>query len=524
MAAFLVFVKPSPNVDKMTPDTTDVFLTAYLDPSLDQKMNLANLVHKFPGLKSDAEIHKRIEDLLNQGSSRKLSYDRDIASWVGARASVLVQTQDNGHAVLLVDSKSDDKAKASLADYRNNDAEGKSLTWKDDSYQGVTISVGMGTIGGSSQTRVYAYFDRTAIVGDSEAMVKELVDTDQGKKPRLVDSAGYKAMVSILPSDNLVLLYVNGKQVVGQIKDAVRKGATGVPEDQLNQLDAFTGVGFTISAKSDGLAGDLEIRIDSSKLNDANRAALAVSSGPNRLLSWVPARAYGLFAVTGLKTALQSTVDQALASSPDAKQSFDQLGLTGPDGALAHLTGDLAIEVSPGSSAAPGGALLLGTDSAGSMQNFLDKLGSALVGSESVPDLKVQTQSYKGTTITALTAPSLTDQGFAPAYAVTGAGVVIIGSSPEQVQAAMDANQGGPALPSAAKYKTAIGRVDQNPGTVLYLDISEAARTVRGTLSGDQLTSYDQDVAPNLQPLSAFILTGRNQSDRISEKLFLLIQ
>jgi hypothetical protein len=355
-------------------------------------------------------------------------------------------------------------------------------------------------------------------------MVKEVVDTDQGKKPRLVDTADYKAIAHILPADNLVLLYVNAKRVVPQIKDALRKQASGVPEDQLNQLDAFTGAGFTITAKSDGLAGDLEFKIDSSKLNAANRAALTVSSGRNRMLDWVPARAYGLFAATGLKQSLQQVVDQSLASNPDAKQSLDQLGLTGPDGAIAHLTGDLALEVSPGSAAAPGGTLLLGTDSAGSMQSFLDKFGSNLVNSGAVPDLKVQTQNYKGTTITSLTAPTLTDQGYAPAYAVTGTGVVIIGSSAEQVQAAMDANQAGPALPSAAKYKTAISRGDQDAGTVLYVDISEAARTVRGALSGDQLTSYDRDVAPNLQPLSGFILTSKNQSDRISEKLFLLIQ
>src|SRR5207302_4198512 len=101
---------------------------------------------------------------------------------------------------------------------------------------------------------------------------------------------------------------------------------------------------------------------------------------------------------------------------------------------------------------APGATLLVGTDSAASLQNFLDKLGTTLVDSGSVADLKVQTQAYKGTTITSLTAPSLTDQGYAPPYTVTGAGVAIIGSSPEQVQAAIDANQAGPALPSAAKY------------------------------------------------------------------------
>ena len=511
----------------MTPETTDVFMTAYLDPSLDQKMNLANLIHKFPKLQNDQEVGKRINDGLNQAfANAGLSYDIDIKPWLGSRIAFVLQAGNNGLGAVLVDSRDDGKAKAALSRFRKNE-ESKGLSWKDDGYQGVTISVGTSSADTSAEPQVYAYFDRTVIIGNSEALVRELVDTDQGKKPRLVDSAGYKSITAILPSDNLLLLYVSGKRLVPQLKDQIQKGqSTGspIPADQINQLDAFTSLGFTISARSDGLAGDLEIKIDSSKLNDANRAALAVSSGRNRLLAWVPARAYGLFAATGLKASLQSGVDQALASNPDAKQSLDQLGLTGPNGALAHLTGDLALEVSPGSASAPGGALLLGTDSAGSMENFLDKFSSGLVASGSVPDLKVQTQSYKGTTITSLTAPSLTDQGYAPAYTVTGAGVAIVGSSPEQVQAAMDANQGGPALPTAAKYKTAISRVDQNSGTVLYVDISETARTVRSALSGDQLTSYDRDVAPNLQPLSAFILTGKNQSDRISEKLFLLIQ
>ena len=527
LAVFWFILKPSSNIEKMTPETADVFVTAYLDPSLDQKMNLANLVHKFPKLQNDQQVSKSISDGLNQAFvNAGLSFDIDIKPWLGSRIAFALQTGTNVPAAVLVDSRDDGKAKAFLNRIRKIE-EGKGKTWSDTTYQGVTISIGTTSADTTAQPDVYAYLDRTVVIGNSESLVKELVDTDQGKKPRLVDSSGYKSMNSVLPSDRLLLLYVSGKRLIGQLKDQLQKtqaGGTPIATDQINQLDAFTGLGFTISARSDGLAGDLELKIDSSKLNAASRAALTASSGRNRLLSWVPARAYGLFAATGLKQSLQTGADQALASSPDAKQTFDQMGLTGTNGALAHLTGDMALEVSPGSAAAPGGTLLVGTDSAGSLQNFLDKLGTTLVDSGSVADLKVQTQAYKGTTITSLTAPSLTDQGYAPAYTVTGAGVAIIGSSPEQVQAAIDANQAGPALPSAAKYKTAVGRADQDAGTVLYVDISEAARTVRGALSGDQLSSYDRDVAPNVQPLSAFILTSKNQSDRVSEKVFLLIQ
>lgn len=525
IAAFLLF-QPGPSVDKMVPDTVDVYLTIYLDPSLDQKMNLARLVHKFPGLKSDADVHKRIEDVINQASTRKISYERDIASWIGSRATLVVQTSDNGHFVFLIDSRSDDRARAQITDYRNNDTEGKSLSWKDDTYQGVSISIGSGATNGAPQTQVYAYFDRTLIVSDSEAMVKDAVDTDQGRKARLVDSAGYKSMAGLLPKDRLALLYVNGKHVVAQIKTQLRssEGGAQIPQDTINQLDAFTGLGLTISAASDGLAGDLEVQVDSSKLSPANRALMTASSGPNRLLDWIPQRAYVVVATTGIKQPLQSSLDQVLANSPDAKQGFDQLGLTGSNGALSHLAGDLALEISPGSAPAPGGVLLLDTDDAGSLQTFLDRLAGALVDQPPVPGLTVSKQIYKGSQITSITAPSLTEQGVAPAYAVSGAGIGLIGSSAEQVQAAIDTTQGFQRLATGDGYKTSVSHADQNPDILIYIDIGEAARAARQALTGIELANYDRDVAPNLQPLTSFILTSKNHPDRISEKLFLLTQ
>ena len=66
--------------------------------------------------------------------------------------------------------------------------------------------------------------------------------------------------------------------------------------------------------------------------------------------------------------------------------------------------------------------------------------------------------------------------------------------------------------------------VDQDPDSVLYVAIKDAAAAVRGQLPPDVRAGYDKDVAPNLQPLRAFILTSKQQPDRLSERFFLEMQ
>jgi len=520
-AAWFVLLRHTTAIDKLVPQSADVLVVADLDPSISQKVNLLSLSHKFPNLKTDQAVNRRVDDALNQAfKDSGLSFDRDIKPWLGSKLAVSASVGDRTAGLLLVDSKDDARAKAALLKLRNSTS-GKALHWSDKTYQGQAVSVGSPADG--SQPTVYAYVDHTVLIGNDEATVHRAIDADRGATGRLAESSGYKATLSLLPGDRLLLLYVDGGRIDQRLKEAIRQGTSGgqIPPASLNQIDAFRSLGFAVAAHSNGLAADLQLRLDPAKLDATTRTALGQHTSLKPVLSRVPGTAYAFLATSAMRQITQSLADGIASSSADAKTALEQLGLTGPGGALAHLSGPGAVEVSPGSSPAPGGALMVMTNDAGSLDTFLQNIvAAAFQGGPLTNGGKVRTRNYGGFDVQTVDAPELTQSGYAPSWAVSGK-LGIIGTTPDQVFAVINAQNG---IPANRQYATAIREVDQDPDSVLYVAIKDAAAALRGQLPPDVRAGYDKDVAPNLQPLRAFVLTSKQQPDRLSERFFLEMQ
>ena len=142
----------------------------------------------------------------------------------------------------------------------------------------------------------------------------------------------------------------------------------------------FQSAGIAVTAEKAGLAADVAVVTDPSKLPPAERAALLqTSAAPNPALDWIPSDAAGFLAAGGLHDSLQSLVQGtsagASASGMDFTAPLKAFGLTNPGGLLSHLTGNLALEArDSGGSSIPGGALLAGVDNAAAVRSFLDQL------------------------------------------------------------------------------------------------------------------------------------------------------
>src|SRR2546428_12322759 len=107
-------------------------------------------------------------------------------------------------------------------------------------------------------------------------MIREIIDTEQGRAARLVDSNDYKATLAALPSDRLGYVYVNGKSLVAGVKKQMTSTpALGLALKNLNDVDALQGIGATLSANGDGVLGDVLVKVDQSKFSPATRAAFA---------------------------------------------------------------------------------------------------------------------------------------------------------------------------------------------------------------------------------------------------------
>ena len=99
-------------VDRMVPGDAGVYATAYLDPSLSQKLDLQALVRHIPALQGqqvDRRLDQGMDGLLKPEG---LSFATDVRPWLGSQVAVAARLTEGTPSVLIVASKDDARATA----------------------------------------------------------------------------------------------------------------------------------------------------------------------------------------------------------------------------------------------------------------------------------------------------------------------------------------------------------------------------------------------------------------------------
>jgi hypothetical protein len=163
-------------LQQMVPADADVYATAYLDPSLSQKLHLRSLIGKFPALSGQDGVDKRIDDLLAEAfRGSGLDFDRDVKRWLGTQLGIVVRVgEDEPHAALLVASKDDLAAQDALEKLQSGGSEG----WLPENHDGIQIWLGHDPQGNGPLA--YAYVDHTAVLSDDKDVIEDIVDADRG--------------------------------------------------------------------------------------------------------------------------------------------------------------------------------------------------------------------------------------------------------------------------------------------------------------------------------------------------------
>ena len=521
VAAVLAVAKPNPSIEKMVPATHDVLLIANLNPSLAQKVNLLRAVHSFPDTKTDAAISTKLDEAFKDTG---LSFTNDVQSWLGGEVGVSGQLNFENSAdspfALFAASRDDTKAKAVLAKLRSGSF-GKKYTWKDETYNGITITSGTPTAT-SVKPVAYSLVDHVVVAASSAAMIHEIIDTDQGRSARMVDSADFKATMNLLPSDRIGMGYTAGKSLVAGVKKQMAKPSTlGLPAlKTLDDLNALQGIGAAISATGTGVAFDVAVKLDANKLSPATRQAFNGTGRPDVVLRWIPKTSDGFLAISNLDKSIKTLLDQ-YGSDASVKASADALGLTGPQGILPHLTGDLGVEVELGNNSIPSGAILIGTNDPAAMNAFFGKLlGLAAATGQQKPGAGITRSSYRGTVITSWTSSSLGVPGLAPSYAALD-GMGIVASSPAEMRAVIDAHAAGSNITANPTYQAASAASLSKPAAIMFVNLE---RVVSALEKLPTSSSIDTKTAAYLAPLKAFMLTATSQPGAAVERFFIAIK
>jgi hypothetical protein len=523
--AFYMLRASGQEVLGLVPASTDVVVTAYLDPSAGQKMNLLALAHRFPALADQQQLRSQLNDALDQALASSGLDHTDLDGWVGSQAAVAVDFNPDTRAtsVAVLVASSDDGLAASTLE-KAAKADGGTLQRHD--YRGVTVSF--------DDAAAFAIVDHVAVIAQDPAGVNRVIDTARGTIPNLAEDATYTDTISALPVGKLGLLYVNPADFVNLL-DASPFGGQVTGQPGFDTLRAMRGIGVSISAQPDGIAIDSTIRYDPLKLDPTTRQQLDEPVHPNATLSFVPSDAFAVIGQEDLDVTLKQAADQAL-STPQGERIRSRLGL---DAAISALTGDSAIEIGHGTAAVPaGGALLIGVSDPAPVQHTLDQLADLVIAAQGSgfpfgptatfsdergsskavlvrePKPAWKTTTYQGTTIRYLQEPGLEASGLLPAYAVVD-GAAVIASNPAEIRKIIDTKAAGSDVTTSAAYSRALARVPRGSST-FYVNVEAIVAEVGGLLP--------PEVRQNLEPVKSLVAGSEDSSTHSTARFFIEIR
>jgi hypothetical protein len=517
-AAFLMLRGSGEVILDKVPADADVVVTAYLDPAASQKVNLLRMASKFPALGDEAHLRDQLNEALDEGLSN-LGMDHEDLAWVGPEVGLYVEVRgpnDVSYA-FLVAADDEDAARSFLQSFRQG-LEGQGVTFHTTDHDGVEVTVPSG----EGEPSI-ALVDGVVVLGSTEAAVDASIDTAHGGST-IAEDAGFQRVTAALPDAKLGMAFVDAAHLADAFGDQL--AAAGVTTG-VTSISALDGIGVALSAEPDGLAMDTVMLYDDDELTDGQRATLSAPDHANPLLDAVPADALAMYAVEHLDMSIQDSLDQITRTTPGAAEQLEQLGVTGADGLLSKLTGDVAVEASTQGGGVPyGGALLVGTNDPQATSSWLDRTMRQLPLGQTAYELtkggaarlvqhpaKWVTEERGGVTITYASGSDLP-----VAYAVVG-DVAVVATSPEQIEAILDARSSGSTISSDPGFAAATANVPASDG-VLYVDVPAVVDSIRRQLPPGEL---DPQVSANLAPIEAVVAGSENSADEQRMRLLIRI-
>jgi uncharacterized protein DUF3352 len=489
------------------PAGADAAFVAHLDPAAAQKTNLFRLTEKFPDLGSREELTQRFNDMVDEALADTGMSHEDL-SWIGGEAGGYVNVGLGAPEYALVLAVDDEgAARVALQHIRDQQASSTGDAGSTTTISGVEVWSGSD---GSSA----AVFDGVAVVASNENTMRSVIDTANGASS-IEDDAVFQGVMDRLPEDNLGFAFVNVHELVS-VLDSIPAGIMPTMPSTA-ELDAVQGAGIAVTAQPDGLALDTVVTTDPAKLTQEQRDGLTGGQDPNPLLALTPANAYAVLASSSGAGGLGTNGPRSIADA------LDQIGQVDPSAArmiarlhvqqlLAHLTGDMAVEIGPGSALLPVGATAtIGIDDRVAVTNWLDRYLPVLLEEADAPEGRKPTitaQDHAGSTITSLQGT----QGVSVSWAVLD-DAVVIGLTPADVAAVIDLSQGnGNAITTDQGFTSATAAI---PGTsnVVYVDVQAILTAVKGFLPPDAYQQFLEQGGRDIEPIEAVVAGGTSDEN-----------
>lgn len=452
----LIFAAGTDRAATAVPADADAYLTAYLQPTTGQQLNLAAMLGNVPGFEDAAGLDQKLHEI----SARFLGmagvdYEADVRPWLGNQLALAAfggeTLADPLQELLVVAVKDPAAARAALPRL----AAGRGLTPQAAMYQGTPISV--------DPTASWALLDDQLLIATDRATLEAALDAAADRRPSLADDAGFNAAMRRLPPDHLASAYLN----VAAILHAAESDAA---------VSGYSSLAVAVIAEPGGLrlAGSAPFNRDAAS-EDARRG-FDLGSQVATVTDWMPADTQGAAVVFGLHGIL-ADAERGLAGQPtagDIISSLNQLralagfglGINLDQDVLPLLDGEAGLSVSGLSAGSPHGQLIVRPPDPAAASAVLDRLRGGLQGIGAT----ISERAAGSTTVVSVTIPQLGAASWADAD-----GTIIIGLSYDDVAAAIETHDAERSLADSAIYGDVWRLAGDRGGNELFIDIGSIA-------------------------------------------------
>jgi uncharacterized protein DUF3352 len=488
-AYLLVFSVATDRAAALAPATSAVYVNVYLQPSTGQQMNLAGLIGRLPGFADEASLDEKVDQIVeNLLVETGIDYRTQVKPWLGEQVAIAGWPKADDatqiETVVLIAVSDRAAAESSAAELAAN----AGTTLETEAYQGVELHV---ADGGS-----YAFVSDMLVVGSTADALRAVVDV-AGGADSLADRADFVDAMDHVPEDHLASAFADLAEVAA---------ATGLEQP----LATYTTASAALIAEEDGIRLSGSAPFDVATAAPSARDRFALGTVPSSLPEWMPDDTLAEAVLFGLRQTLEDA-EAAIEATPgteDLTSALDTiravaafgLGLDLDADVLPLFDREVGIAITGIDGDLPSGQLLLRPDdpqaAADAVRRIAERL-SALGGTQS-------TEDHDGVEITVLGIP---DSGEF-AYAVTD-GILIIGFSPGDVIAALDAHGEGASLAETDAYRGAFEVAGTRAGAEAFVNVGAVV-----DLAGDQADLPD-DARDILGQAEAFALTLPSREDQI---------
>ena len=528
-AGLFVLVGTSSNavVAAWTPADAVVYLEVRGDLPGDQRQNLGRFLAHFPGFADQASLEAKLDEtldrLVSKVSDGKHDWTKEIKPWFGGQIAVSMSSfpspstgssggagADSTRALLIVSQK--DPA-AAIAWLKRLDA----APTTDETYKGLTLTV----YSPDHAPKVAATATGGVLLVGDVASVKAAVD--RNGNDGLGASKAFTSAMAAISGDQVTRSYVDLKAYVDaltKLAGSLGAGASPAPgfdKAMLDNLPAWAAVGGRI--ESDALISDV--------ISPIAASAPRIEDHESTIAGHLPASTIALFEAHQFDKLFKAQLEQ-LRANPGLAGSLKQVeDAASRLGGLDHLVGwigDVGVVVTSDGTT-PGGGLVIVPNDAAAADKVVTELRNLIAIAGLTGGITTRDEPYGAGTITTIDFGDLNKLtgggGVVLGLPLTGhvelsftvqGGLVIVGAGPAWVKSIVDVKAGG-SLADAARYKSAMNRVQAKNASSLFVDLAAIRKLAEPIIVKMPQSTYATEIKPYVQPFDLLVFAGWTEGE-----------